>query len=111
MKATAAIKTISDSSKVQNYLISLRTHSHYPASNDIVILLNSMSYFMFKNSETMCLAALTIANFGFSQYETLIKSIDDKIKTRIIIEIMIKCSNMKIVKTGRFFDRYFESLS
>ena len=85
--------------------------SNYPNSQEVMTLINSMTYFVFKKSESICMGALAVAMMGLDQYEVYVKKIDSEIKTRILTEIIMASLKMKMMKTDSFFDRYFQQIS
>lgn len=110
-KAQELIGTVKATPKVQSYLEALLLRSNYPNSQEVMTLLNSTTYFVFKKSESICLGALIVAMMGLDQYEVYVEKINGEIKTRIVTEIILASLKMKMMKTDSFFDRYFQHLS
>lgn len=110
-KAQALIGTVRATPKIQNYLEVLLMRSSYPNSQEVMTLINSMTYFVFKKSESICMGALALAMMGIDQYEINVETLEAETKTRIVTEIIMASLKMKMMKTESFFDRYFQEIS
>lgn len=111
-KCIEIVRKIEDSDKVNLYFKNIINGDLKPSAKRLMILMNTISYFMFAKEETLCMGGLTT----FSLWKTHIVSIknnyDDENEedTRICADFIMESSKNKYSKTDNFFTRFFRKI-
>ena len=122
-KMETIVKKIDESEKVNAFIDQLIAVKKIPDSNTILSFLNTIGYFIFSKSETLCLGAIKLEiKWTNTVFDTATESLSmskkmdfaikyEKWRTKLVVDIIIKCSASKLTTGRNFFDRYFYELA
>lgn len=109
-KAKDIFLKVQDSGKVDHYIKAIVRDNIKPSPKGLGVLLNTIPYFMFSKSETLCLGGLAIFNLWKSNADPYDEIYSDDEMASICADYIVMCSKMKIKIGDDTFMRFFKTI-
>ena len=111
-KCIEIVRKVEDSEKVNQYIKNIINGDLKPSPKGLMILMNTISYFMFAKEETLCLGGLATFSLWKSHCGAIKNYFDDGNleDARICADFIMECSKNKYNKSDNFFTRFFRKI-
>jgi len=109
-KTIEIMKKLANSQKVTDLSMRMRVAGDIVSPNDLLYFVNGLSFFLFSKSETVCIAAISIAMFRFKEYGELTTNTMNGDIVGYLMEIVNRCERMKFNKSDTFYTRVYGKL-
>jgi len=103
------IGKLKNSQAVNKFLINNRTVWKVPEPLELMKFVNSLPFFLFSSTETVCLAGMTLAIARFSEIENE-HDLKNETVVGYFLDIILICQKVKLKKADSFYTRLFDIL-
>jgi hypothetical protein len=111
-KSLEIAEKIQSSEKVFLYINQMLMAKLNPAPKDLILLMNSIPYFMFAKEETLCLGGLIVLSKWMSNTFDInnLYGSNAAAITKICADFIIECNENKYKKSNNMFTRLFDKI-
>lgn len=109
-KAKEIFNKVETSPKIADYIRHLDAKQTMPSSKELALLLNSITFFIFSKSETLCLGKLATISLWQIRVETLSNILNEDEIIKICADVIVDSDKTKTHITDNFFSRFFRKI-
>jgi len=110
VKAREVFTKVKTSKKIETYLVTVGNRFGRPTCQGILSQLSTIPYFIFRNGETLCMAAIFVLTDWRQLFNQECYILTEEEVTRVAVDIISYCSKSKFNKTDNFFIKFYTDI-